>query len=59
MGGRGHAATGPHDRVLGGGAVPWAITQLGNAAVEAWVSRCLSMFGGWPPDHPEVDDATG
>jgi hypothetical protein len=56
LAGRGLAEPAFADPVHGGG-VPWNVTATGNAAVETWVARCQSLFAGWPPDHPGVDDA--
>ena len=36
-----------------------AITPAGVARVEQWLSRIVPLFGGWPPEHPTADDATG
>jgi hypothetical protein len=36
-----------------------AITPAGLARVEEWLGRTVSLFAGWPPDHPNVDDVTG
>lgn len=36
-----------------------AITPEGVDRVERWLARAASLFGGWPPDRPSVDDATG
>ncbi len=36
-----------------------AITTEGVAQITDWLRRTASLFGGWPPDRPEVDDATG
>jgi ATP-dependent Clp protease ATP-binding subunit ClpC len=33
-----------------------AITTSGLLEVEAWLARIVSLFGGWPPDRPDVDD---
>lgn len=37
----------------------WSATDAGAEAVEAWVGRLGSVFAGWPPDRPGVDDAIG
>lgn len=36
-----------------------AITPAGVDRVERWLGRTVSLFGGWPPERPDVDDATG
>jgi Clp amino terminal domain, pathogenicity island component len=36
-----------------------AITPAGVARVEQWLRRAVPLFGGWPPEHTGVDDATG
>jgi hypothetical protein len=36
-----------------------AITPAGVGRVQQWLGRIVSLFGGWPPEHPDVDDATG
>jgi hypothetical protein len=36
-----------------------SITIAGSIAVRSWLDQIAPLFGGWPPDHPAVDDATG
>ena len=36
-----------------------SITIAGTIAVERWLDQIAPLFGGWPPDHPAADDATG
>lgn len=36
-----------------------AITTAGTAKIKDWLPRTLSLFAGWPPDDPGVDDTTG
>jgi Clp amino terminal domain, pathogenicity island component len=36
-----------------------AITPAGVARVQHWLARIVPVFGGWPPERPGVDDATG
>lgn len=36
-----------------------AITPAGLARVDRWLAAVVPLLGGWPPDHPGVDDATG
>jgi hypothetical protein len=35
-----------------------SITATGVAWVHQWLGRCVSLFGQWPPDHPDADDVT-
>jgi hypothetical protein len=37
----------------------FAITGAGVAAVDRWLTRVGPLFERWPPDTPDVDDATG
>jgi len=41
-----------HDRLV-------SITIAGSIAVQGWLDQIAPLFGGWPPDHPCADDATG
>jgi hypothetical protein len=34
-----------------------SITAAGATRVDDWLRRAASLFGGWPPGHPDVDDA--
>jgi hypothetical protein len=36
-----------------------SITIAGSIAVQSWLNQIAPLFGGWPPDHPAADDATG
>jgi Clp amino terminal domain, pathogenicity island component len=36
-----------------------SITIAGTIAVESWLDQIAPLFGGWPPEHPAADDATG
>ncbi len=36
-----------------------SITIAGTIAVESWLDQTAPLFGGWPPDQPAADDATG
>jgi hypothetical protein len=36
-----------------------SITIAGSIAVQSWLGQIAHLFGGWPPDHPAADDATG
>ena len=36
-----------------------SITNAGFIAVQSWLDQSAPLFGGWPPDHPSADDATG
>jgi DNA-binding PadR family transcriptional regulator len=33
-----------------------ALTPLGAEQVALWLERTRSIFSGWPPDRPDVDD---
>jgi hypothetical protein len=33
------------------------ITDRGSAFVEAWLDRVAPLFGSWPPERQDVDDA--
>jgi DNA-binding MarR family transcriptional regulator len=35
------------------------VTAAGVAKVDEWLSLVVSLFEGWPPAVPDVDDATG
>ena len=37
----------------------WTITAAGRDVAVDWIARTLPLFGGWPPDVPGADDATG
>jgi hypothetical protein len=34
-----------------------SITAAGATRVDDWLRRTASLFGSWPPDHADVDDA--
>jgi hypothetical protein len=36
-----------------------AITTDGVGVVEQWLRRAAPLFGNWPPDNPDADDAVG
>ena len=36
-----------------------SITTAGLNAVQLWLVQTAPIFGRWPPDRPDVDDATG
>jgi hypothetical protein len=36
-----------------------SITIAGSITVQSWLDQIAPLFGGWPPDHPAADDATG
>jgi hypothetical protein len=35
------------------------LTELGAEHVRAWYESTQRLFGRWPPDRPDVDDAVG
>ncbi len=36
-----------------------SITTAGFSAVQRWLAQIAPLFGRWPPDLPDADDATG
>jgi hypothetical protein len=36
-----------------------SITTAGVNAFQRWLAQTAPLFGRWPPDRPDVDDATG
>ncbi|MFZ0973417.1 MAG: Clp protease N-terminal domain-containing protein [Solirubrobacteraceae bacterium] len=36
-----------------------SITTAGVSAVQRWLAHTAPLFGRWPPDLPDADDATG